>query len=292
MGHFSSSRQHLEQAILRYDPRQHGVHVALYAQDPKVVCLSRLARTLWHLGNADLAARRAEESLSLARILGHPSSRAYALCFSAQLYFDLGDLQSMRGCLDELRPLIADQGMALWESYGNILEGMARVEHGIVDAGIRLMCEGMTSYADSGSYLVLPEFHGYFARTYMKLKANGEALAALEDGLAVAQRTGIVFRNAELLRLKGELMLESGDDEEAETLFRLALDTARRQEARMLMIRAAVPLAQMHHRKGQVDEARHLLCDVLGGFTESFETRELRTARRLLDLWTVDAGTV
>jgi tetratricopeptide (TPR) repeat protein len=159
---------------------------------------------------------------------------------------------------------------------------MVRVEQGMLDAGIRLMRESVASFIGSGGYLILSEIQGYFARAYMKLEANDEALSALNEGLAIAERTGVLFRNAELLRLKGEIFLNDGSDEKAEALFRMALETARRQEAKSLVMRAAIRLAQLHQRKGNVEEARCLLCDVYGAFTEGFDTRELRMTRRML----------
>ena len=285
MGHFESSRRHLEEAIRRYDPQQHGVHVTLYAQDPKVICLSRLGRTLWHLGYPDQASGRAEESLSLARTLGHPVSRAYALVNTAQLYIDLGDMQKVRECVDELRPLTNQQEMAWWECYGHNVEGLLQVELGDYDAGIRRIREEIAVYVETGNVLLVPEFQGYLAQAYIKMGAADDALAALEEGLALGTNIGVRFYDAELLRLEGEVLLEKGAVIEAEALFRRSLETARRQGARSLMLRAAMQLGRLAGRNGNAGakEGRRLLQEVYSEFTEGFDTPDLREARAMLE---------
>jgi len=90
-GEFQESRRHLEEAIERYSPERHEAHIALYSQDPKVVCLSRLAWTLRFLGYPDQAVRTRDAALSLADELGHPFSRCYASVYAAIVSQDLQD---------------------------------------------------------------------------------------------------------------------------------------------------------------------------------------------------------
>src|SRR4029077_10813015 len=90
-GEFQESRRHLEEAIERYSPERHEAHISLYSQDPKVVCLIRLAWTLWCLGYPDQAVRARDAALSLADELVHPFSRCYASVHAAIVSQQLQD---------------------------------------------------------------------------------------------------------------------------------------------------------------------------------------------------------
>ena len=91
VGEFWESRRYLEEAIARYSPEHHERHIALYSQDPKVVCLCRLGWTLWYLGYPDQAAEARGSVLSLAEELGHPFSRCYASLYGAIVSQELDD---------------------------------------------------------------------------------------------------------------------------------------------------------------------------------------------------------
>ena len=106
----------------------------------------------------------------------------------------------------------------------------------------------------------------------------------LAEALTVVYKTGDRHHEAELYRLKGELLLQQAtwSDAEAETCLHQALDIARHQQAKSLELRAAVNLSQLWQRQGKRDAARELLAPVYGWFTEGFDTADLQEARALL----------
>jgi len=124
-----------------------------------------------------------------------------------------------------------------------------------------------------------------------------EALSSLAEALATVQRSGERWWEAELYRLRGELLLrqvttgeplrvtgvEPSVFSEVEAYFRQALDIARCQEAKSLELRTAMSLSRLWMAQGRRDEARTLLADVYGWFTEGFDTADLREARTLLE---------
>jgi predicted ATPase len=116
-----------------------------------------------------------------------------------------------------------------------------------------------------------------------------EGLAVLAEALATARRTGERWYEADLYRLKGELMLEpleSGapsPETEAEACFAQALNIARSQGTRLFELRAAVSLGRLRKRQGKKQEARTQLAEVYGRFTEGFDTQDLQEARALLE---------
>ena len=107
----------------------------------------------------------------------------------------------------------------------------------------------------------------------------------LAEALAVAHNSRECYYEAQLHRLKGELLLAlpGEQDAEAEACFRRALDVARHQQAKSLELRAAMSLARLWQQQGKQAEARALLAPVYGWFTEGFDTADLQEAKTLLE---------
>ncbi len=112
-----------------------------------------------------------------------------------------------------------------------------------------------------------------------------EGLRVLTEAQAAAQARGERFLEAELDRLKGELLLALSADKqaEAETCFQQALDVARRQQAKSWELRAAMSLSRLWRQKGKREEAHQLLAPIYSWFTEGFDTADLREAKVLLE---------
>jgi hypothetical protein len=144
----------------------------------------------------------------------------------------------------------------------------------------------------SGGLLFLPHALALLAGDWAKAARPDEALATIDAALAIAQRTGQSWFNPELLRLKGSVALQragnggavpsSAAARLAETSLREAIELARRQEARLWELRAALDLASLWRRRGRRREARDLVADASAGFCEGFETSHLIDARTFL----------
>lgn len=120
---------------------------------------------------------------------------------------------------------------------------------------------------------------------YRKLEQPEEALDTLAEAQALVEKTGEHYYEAELQRLKAELLLIQVPDDaaEAETYFHNAFEIARGQQAKSLELRTAMSLARLWQGQGKQDAAHQLLNDVFAWFTEGFDTADLREARALLD---------
>ncbi len=112
----------------------------------------------------------------------------------------------------------------------------------------------------------------------------------LAEALVVVDKTGERVHEAELYRLKGELTLRSKVqglkaevEAETERCFWQAIEIARRQQAKSLELRAVMSLARLWQQQGKRDEARHLLAEIYGWFTEGFDTKDLQEAKALLE---------
>jgi predicted ATPase len=123
------------------------------------------------------------------------------------------------------------------------------------------------------------------AEAYGRGGQAAEGLRLLDEALAVVHKTAEGYFEAEIYRLKGELLLQqvAGSEGEAETCFRKALNVARRQEAKSLELRAAMSLSRLWQRQGKREEARQLLAGSYSWFTEGFDIPDLLEAKALLE---------
>jgi len=104
----------------------------------------------------------------------------------------------------------------------------------------------------------------------------------------MVRRSGEQWYEAELYRLKGMLTLQSpvqgpkSQVEEAEACFLKAIEIARRQQAKSLELRAVMSMSRLWQQQGKREEARELLAEIYGWFTEGFDTKDLQEAKALL----------
>jgi len=155
-------------------------------------------------------------------------------------------------------------------------------------AGIGLLRQGLADWQATGAVSHRPIHLAMLGEALARDGQVAAGLAALDEALALAARTGERFLEAELHRLRGEALLDgaAGDPsarEAADGCFRRALEVAHRQAARGLALRAAVSRARRDLDRSQSGEAVRTLADVLGAFDEGFDTRDLAEARAVLD---------
>jgi predicted ATPase len=151
------------------------------------------------------------------------------------------------------------------------------------------MSQGIGAWRATGAELLRPHFLALLAEAYGKAGQAEEGLAALAEALEVVDKSGERFYEAELYRLKGTLTLQSQVSspksqvqKEAEECFQRAIEIARRQQAKSLELRAVMSLSRLWQQQGKREEARQLLAELYGWFTEGFDTKDLQEAKALL----------
>src|SRR4029453_16425279 len=191
-----------------------------------------------------------------ARERARPYGFTVALFWAAwlHLYRREGPLAQERA--EACIPLATEYGFALWVALGTIMRGGALAVQGHGEAGITHLRQGLAAWQAIGSQVGRTSFLTFLAEAYGHVGQTAEGLQVLAEALAYAHTTGERCYEAELYRLKGELLLQSGDqglasgvltmdagrqmrDAEAEACFHQALAIARRQEAKALELRAA-----------------------------------------------------
>ena len=180
--------------------------------------------------------------------------------------------------------LSAEQGFVDFLLAGTFDRGWALAEQGQIDEGIAQMHEALAAMTNRGRELGRSEFLAILAAAYGTTERTDDRLALVAEALAFVEKHGERRCEAEIYRVKGELLLESGGSSEAETCFRRAIDIAQRQSAKSLELRATTSLSRLLQKQGQNDEARRRLAEVYGWFREGFDTADLKDAKVLLEV--------
>jgi predicted ATPase len=284
-GEFVAAREQLQTGLELYDPMSHRSLMFLYGQDFGVAGRTQAAWNLWMLGNPDEAWRQCDEALRLAFDLRHPFTLTSAMYLPIALAFFARDVPAVRERTEELIRVATEQGYPLWVAMGTLYRGWVVSREGCGEAGISLMQRSIDALAATGFDLGLTCSMMELGDACLHIGQTEAGLAAVEKGLAAAEATGERYCEAELHRLKGELLLALSPEQgaEAEGCFRRALEVARGQQARSWELRAATSLGRLWQRHDKRDAARALLAPVYAGFTEGFDRADLQDARALLD---------
>jgi predicted ATPase len=284
LGATAEAHTHYTQGLALYDRHQHRASTLLYGEDAGVTCRSHDAHTLWLLGYPDQGLARSHEAVTLAQQMSHPFSVAFALSCEAVFHQFRREECFTQVCADASIQLATDQGFPLWRARGAVLRGWALVQQGQAQEGIEQIHQGLRAIRATGSEIWRPYWLALLAEAHGTMGQPEVGLTVLTEALALVDTTGERWSEPELYRLKGELLLQqhSDDQGEAESCFYHALDIARTQQAKSFELRAATSLARLWQQQGKRDEARQVLGDVYGWFTEGFDTADLKDAKALL----------
>jgi predicted ATPase len=176
-------------------------------------------------------------------------------------------------------------GWPLFLAIGTAQRGSALLKQGQqVEEGIAQIRQGLTAYRAIGAEHGLPLVLSDLAEALAHLGRTEEGLTVLTEAFTVMEKNDERICEAELYRLKGELLLSSAiaGALEAEACFRQAVAIAQRQGAKSLELRAVVSLSRLWQQQGKQEEARQRLAEIYGWFTEGFDTADLQAARTLL----------
>jgi predicted ATPase len=303
------AREHLHQVAL-YEPQRHSTLAFRFGYDPGVYTPAVEGWVFWLLGYPEQALRRSHEALTLAREQSHPFTLALTLVTVAVLHQLRREGEATLKHVKASLVLSTAQGFPYLSAAGTVLQGWGLARAGQVEEGIAQMRQGLAASRATGAELLRPYLLALLAETCRSAGQIEAGLGALEEALVAAEDHAERFYEAELHRLKGELLLakfagarfgpgpttirkghaasvgasgQSPLQMEAEACFQRAIDIARRQGAKSLELRAALSLSRLWRQQNKRREARQLLADIYGWFTEGFETADLQEARVLLE---------
>jgi predicted ATPase len=261
-----------------------------------------LSAPLWLCGYPDRALKSVHDALALARELAHPYSLAWGLYIAAANHQFRREERAVHEWADAAISLATEQGFPLWVAMGAMLRGWALAEQGQGEEGIAQLRQGLAAYRATGAEEIRAYFLALLAEACGKAGQAEEGLSVLAEALAFVHDTRERFHEAELYRLKGELTLQQqvhapssefnvaslqhrtpNTQAEAEACFLKAIEIARRQQAKSLELRAVMSLARLWQQQGKKDDARQMLAEIYGWFTEGFDTKDLQEAKELLE---------
>jgi predicted ATPase/DNA-binding XRE family transcriptional regulator len=284
LGDHVPAQAHLEQGMALHNLHETASLIPLYGQDPGVMCRRYAAWTKWFLGYPEQALELIRETLTLAQELGHPFTIAGAQAIACHIQLHRREVEAVKERAEELITLSTERGFLLWKLTGAMMRGWALVEQRQQEEGVEQIRHGLDAWNATGAYGGDTPHLSLLVEAHLRMGQVAEGLAVLERALAKVEETGERYMEPEYHRLKGELLLRRGTDEsEAERQFLKAIDTAHRQSAKSLELRATVSLCRLWQAQGKIEEARQRLAEIYSWFTEGFDTPDLKEARAFLD---------
>jgi predicted ATPase/energy-coupling factor transporter ATP-binding protein EcfA2 len=284
-GDFAGTRECCSLAIAQFDDRERTAFwAALVGEDAGVTHRCYLALALWHLGFADQALQLNREMVELARAINQPFSLEYALHHTGWLnqHCRLG-VQTHEAGNEQIR-IATEQGFLFWHASGTLYAAGGLLLQGRLERGLRQLQKGLEAYRATGAELALPYYLSMLVEACTQTGRFVEAHTALQEALMLVEKNDERFQEAELHRLKGELLLAESDDQTAaEECFRRAVETADRYQSKAWKLRATTSLAQLWQKQGRREEALTVLSAVHATFTEGFTMPDLVDAAALIE---------
>ncbi len=283
LGDLIAARRTVEKGIALFDPERHRLSNWSGGQ-PGEQCYLYGAFTLWMLGYPEQALRRSEEALAMANELTNPANLINTLAFVATVHVLRRELSAVLQRAKVTIEMSAEQRNPTFLGHAMVLHGWAQAAQEQVADGIAEIHQGIATFQATGARTWIPYFLGLQAEAYGRAKRIDDGLASMAEALALADETEQHCWQAELCRIKGDLLLaaSSNNHVEAESCFSQALDIARRQQAKSWELRAAMSLSRLWQQMGKVEEAHNMLSEIHGWFKEGFDTADLTEAKNLL----------
>jgi class 3 adenylate cyclase/predicted ATPase len=280
LGEFLTSRAHLEQALTRIDPAHRALSF-LY-QDPLVSLLYYLSFDLICLGYLDEAGTRIEAAVKEASKLGHAYSLAIALMRACWVDWATGSREGLLARADMLIAVSDEHGFPYSRAAGTVFRGWVLARSGRMAEGIALLEAGVAAFRATGALTWVPFFLTLLAEAEGMAKQRDKGLEHLAEAERLIAENDERWAEAELHRVRGELLHAGYDPAAAKRSFSQAIGIAQRQSAKFWELRAAVSLARLWREQGRRDAAHDVLAPIYGWFTEGFDTPVLKETEALL----------
>lgn len=282
-GRFSEASTVFEQIVASHTARSVAEFRAAHGIDYLNFAYLWNSHALWCLGFPQKAFESCQLAANVARIFPHPFSEAMTVAYFAMLQELRADADTFRAQAEEALARTRQHHVTYYHAWSGILAqfGRAWLEPG-ADNQARLR-DSIRAFTETGARLRLPYYLSLLARVLVRAGQLDDGLAALEEAFHESRQNDEHWWDAELYRLRGELILAGGGDlTRAEAAFQQALEIAQTQQAKSLELRAAMSWARLSLSRGWTAQARELLLPLYVWFTEGFDTPDLQTAKALV----------
>jgi tetratricopeptide (TPR) repeat protein len=282
MGEFEPAYRHL-MAVVESFRMGTQTPAVIFGVDELCLAHTYLARVLWSMGRPEQAGAAAAKAYALTR--QGASSVSVALAFIARLFLNAQNPEA--GGSDELiRDAMAhavEHELPPFQNWFAFFGAAIRLRQGHAAEALPVMQASIVNADSKQNWLFRPFQLGCVAEAYLRLGDTERALAAIDDAIETAEATGEKQSEANLYRVKGEILLVSARPFEAEQAFRSGLAIARRQKARAEELRLALSMVRSQPAGEDADAARAVLANVYQTFEEGLDFPDLRAARSALE---------
>ena len=286
-GRPSEARMLLERVLERYAAPKNQRHRILFHYDQHVLARATLAHVLCLQGYVDQAKEQARISFEEAGTSDDGFSRCWALQYAVcPIALMTGDMAVADHAVASMNDLAARLDATLWKILGSFWEGKLLVERREFARGSALLQKALDKCDQTGWRICNAEFLGVLAKGLAGLGQLDTALVTVDKALARAEQSGERYSIPELLRIKGEVLLQqaaNAGQSAGEDCLLDAIAAAREQGALFWELRAALSLARLRTNQNRQDEANQILGPVYDQFTEGFEAADLKQAKSLLE---------
>ncbi|MGD2164144.1 MAG: adenylate/guanylate cyclase domain-containing protein [Anaerolineae bacterium] len=281
-GDFISARECQEQVLSSYDRETLRSAAFVYGQDLGVLTMGYHARTMWYLGYPDQALDVNYEAIGLAQGLDHPFSLALAHAMTCWTHTKRHEIGATEERAEAAIRIAATRGFVFFELISRCFQGWARIREGAVEEGMAQIRRSLAGLEATGTEFHRPHLLSYLAEGHAELGQVEAGLARVSEALDLVEKTGERYYEAEIHRLRGELLWMRGEEDQAERELQTAIQVAHQQKAKSLELRATTSLCRLWQERGRGEAARDMLDGIYGWFTEGFDTADLKGARALL----------
>jgi predicted ATPase len=285
-GNFVEARAHLENSLKIYDSERDREGKFLFGWDIGAGASAIIALTHWLLGEVGRAQERMEEAIARAAESAHEPTLANTYFLNALLEMLRGDAAAARSAAETVLELGRKLELALMVAEGAVCLAWARVRLGDRNSGTTELRQAIAAYSGQGNRAYMPLFQGELAALEAEREGAEEALALIDESLALARETGEHSSDAFLHRLRGEILLERDpvNTATAEEALLAAIAIAQQQKARSFELRAALSLAKLYQSTNRAVDAHAVLGSALDGFSPTPEMPEIGEAQALLEV--------
>jgi predicted ATPase/DNA-binding winged helix-turn-helix (wHTH) protein len=286
LGNLEATRLHIDRMLATYRAPPDRLHILRYQFDQDVVARNILGWTLWLQGFSERAIYEGNSSVDEAIKLKHPVSQAWALTNTCPILILTGDLPGATRLVDLLLEQTSSLTLTLWRPFARCVQGLLLIKQGNLVDGSNILETAIREMPENSYHLRYIYFQGELADAYCCMGETVRAMDIIEEALDQSERSGERWCVAELLRIKGTIILKSGSvgaADESDRLFLSSLDWARRQGLLGWELRTATSLTLSWKERGCPERALEILASVYARFTEGFEMTNLKGAKALLD---------
>jgi class 3 adenylate cyclase/predicted ATPase/ABC-type transport system involved in cytochrome c biogenesis ATPase subunit len=281
-GDFVDAHEHFQKSIKLYDQAWHGDFANRFGHDPRVAAEIRDAITLWALGRIDDSLRLADRALADAESAAHAPTMGYALVFAALLGLLRRNPEAVATYSQALADVVSRYDFDNWAAV--FFKGWAKRSEAAEESRLAEMRRSLAIVRERGQVWLLPRFEAALAEAEASAGETDAAFRRLDDALAELERAEQRWYEAEMHRIRGEILLKRDPTNTAgaEQSLQVAIAIAQSQKARSFELRAALALAKLYRAANRDADAHAVLAPAVEGFPPTQQFPELTEAQTLL----------